>query len=221
MDDVDLLDGIDGDENINGVTASDTPPERRPSFHGDVVHSRPVAVNMGTDAAPEVVVFYGGNDGVLRAVNGNRGEPTAQPIGGVGAGEEMWSFIAPEFYSHIKRLRDNTTPISFFGNTFEPPPTPLPKPYGFDGPITAYRDASTNTLWLYAALRRGGRSFYAFDASTIDTNPSNVQVKWRKGCPNMTDDTGCSDGFTRHRPDLERTHRHEGSRLLLGQSRRC
>jgi type IV pilus assembly protein PilY1 len=204
MDDVDLLDGIDGDENINGVTASDTPPERRPSFHGDVVHSRPVAINMGTDAAPQVVVFYGGNDGVLRAVNGNRGEPNPsnlpdpQPIAGVGAGKEMWSFMAPEFYSHIKRLRDNTTPISFFGNTFEPPPTPLPKPYGFDGPITAYRNTSTDpdTLWLYAALRRGGRSIYAFDISTIDTSPANVTLKWRQGCPNMTDDIGCSGVIT-------------------------
>ncbi len=46
----------------------------RPSAHGDVVHSRPIAINFGTDAAPKVVVFYGGNDGVLRAVNGNRDE---------------------------------------------------------------------------------------------------------------------------------------------------
>ena len=30
----------------------------------------------GTDASPEVVVFYGGNDGVLRAVNGNRDRPS-------------------------------------------------------------------------------------------------------------------------------------------------
>ena len=200
MDDVDLLDGVDGDENNNGVTASDTPPERRPSFHGDVVHSRPVAINMGTDALPEVVVIYGGNDGVLRAVNGNRGEPNPsndpnpQPIAGIGAGKEMWSFIAPEFYPHIKRLRDNTTPISFFGNTFEPPPTPLPKPYGFDGPITAHR--SGTTLWLYAALRRGGRSIYAFDASSIATNPANVTLKWRQGCPNMADDVGCSGVMT-------------------------
>ena len=55
--------------------------------------------------APQVVVFYGGNDGVLRAVNGNRGEPSAQPIGSVAAGDEMWAFMAPEFFPHIKRLR--------------------------------------------------------------------------------------------------------------------
>jgi len=185
------LDAVD--ENVNGVTASDTPPERRPSIHGDIVHSRPLAVNMGTDGAPEIVVFYGGNDGVLRAINGNRGEPSAQPIGGVAAGNEMWSFIAPEFYGQIKRLRDNTTPISFHGNTFTDP-APLPKPYGFDGPITAYRPDSS-TLWVYAALRRGGRTLYAFDASDIDDTPSSPTLKWRRGCPNMTDDTGCTAGF--------------------------
>ena len=49
------------DENGNANTA-----ENRPSIHGDVVHSRPVAINYGTDASPQVVVFYGGNDGALR-----------------------------------------------------------------------------------------------------------------------------------------------------------
>ena len=178
------------DENVNGVTASDTPPERRPSFHGDVVHSRPVAINMGTDASREVVVFYGGNDGVLRAVNGNRGEPTAQPIAGIAAGNEMWAFMAPEFFPQIKRLRENLVPINFFGNTF---PAPEPKPYGFDGPLTEYHSGSN--LWLYALMRRGGRTIYSFDVSTIDTDPTSPTLKWRKGCPNQADNTGCTLGL--------------------------
>jgi len=77
--------GLDIDDEQNT-----TPPvtaERRPSIHGDVVHSRPVAVNMNSDpttgdVSPEVVVFYGGNEGVFRAINGNR---TAS-IGSVAAG---------------------------------------------------------------------------------------------------------------------------------------
>jgi type IV pilus assembly protein PilY1 len=182
------------DENLNGVTATSSPAQRRPSAHGDVIHSRPVAINMGTDVAPQIVVLYGGNDGVLRAVNGNRGEPSAQPIAGVAAGGEMWAFMAPEFFPHIKRLRDNTTPIDFYGNTFTDP-APLPKPYGFDGPIIAYTNGST--LWTFAAMRRGSRTVYAFDFSAIDTNPSNVTLKWRKGCPtsSLADDTGCTPGF--------------------------
>ena len=63
------------------------------------------------------MVFYGGNDGVLRAINGNR---TAD-IGTVDAGLEMWAFVPPEFYTQFKRLRDNTTPIDSFGNNFTSP----------------------------------------------------------------------------------------------------
>lgn len=169
------------DEDIDAVTST----EMRPSAHGDVVHSRPVAINFGTDASPQVVVFYGGNDGVLRAINGNR----STDIGTVTAGSELWSFIPPEFYGNLKRIRDNTTTISFPGHTTGSP-TPLPKPYGIDGPITAYKDASN--AWIYAAMRRGGRALYAFNVAT----PASPSLKWKIGCPNAGNDTGCTTGFT-------------------------
>ena len=157
----------------------------RPSVHGDVVHSRPVAINYGSDTAPQVVVFYGGNDGALRAINGNR----SAAIGSAAAGSELWSFIPPEFYTSLKRLRDNTTRISY-------PEIPLsvgttqPKPYGMDGAVSAYRQG--NTAWLFASMRRGGRLIYAFDVS----DPAAPTLKWRKGCPNQDNDTGCDTGLT-------------------------
>ncbi len=186
---IDWMNGLDIDDEDDGneVTA-----ERRPSIHGDVVHSRPVAINMNTgptaDVSPRVVVFYGGNDGVLRAVNGNR---TAD-IGSFAAGEEMWAFVPPEFYPHIKRLRDNNVEIDTFGNNFI---SPLPKPYGVDGPIIAHRNGSN--LWLFASLRRGGRSIYAFDVTSMDSNPGNTTLLWRAGCPNpdVGNDTGCTSGL--------------------------
>jgi type IV pilus assembly protein PilY1 len=184
---IDWARGLDlDDENQNGVTN-----EMRSTVHGDVVHSRPVAINLGSEASPEVVVFYGGNDGVFRAINGNRD----QSIGSAPAGGELWSFIPPEFYEHIKRLRENDVQISFpnisTGN-------PLPKPYGIDGPITAYRDA--DSAWIYATMRRGGRALYAFDIDLDD--PGNITLKWKKGCPNnfasdgSVDDAGCSSGLS-------------------------
>ncbi len=153
----------------------------RPSVHGDVAHSRPVAINFGTDVAPQVVVFYGGNDGALRAVNGNR----STAIGSVAAGDELWSFIAPEFYSSIKRLRDNTVPISYKGST-----TGAPKPYGFDGTVAAFQGTIgvTAKTFIYATMRRGGRVVYAFDV----TAPASPTLKWKKGC---SDDTNCTAGF--------------------------
>jgi type IV pilus assembly protein PilY1 len=176
--------GLDvDDENVNGNTT-----EMRPSVHGDVLHSRPIAINYGPVATPNVVVLYGGNDGVLRAVNGNR----ANAIGGFAAGDEMWSFVAPEFYGKIKRLRDNEVPIEFEGSP-APPPDREPKDYGFDGPLVSYEDASTR--WVFASMRRGGRFLYAFDVGAMVSAPGTATLKWKVGCPNLGDDANCSSGF--------------------------
>ncbi|MBB1519529.1 pilus assembly protein [Aquipseudomonas guryensis] len=180
-------------QNENGDLVSGNPntSDTRASVHGDVVHSRPVAINYGTDASPDVVVFYGGNDGLLRAVNGDRDGS----FGGYAAGREIWSFMAPEFYGSIKRIYDNSVSISYPGTTVTTP-APLPKPYGFDGPVTAIKESSS--AWLYATMRRGGRALYAFDVS----NPAAPSLKWKKGCPNnfptsgAVDDTGCTTGFS-------------------------
>lgn len=176
--------GLPGDEDVDGVTDG----EKRPSAHGDVVHSRPVAVNFGTDVAPQVVVFYGGNDGALRAVNGNR----SGAIGGIAAGAEMWSFMPPEFYGKIKRLRENLIPISY-ATGLTSPSTAQPKPYGMDGPITAFKGAS-NTF-VYASMRRGGRSIYAFDVTNSLTTPTSPTLKWRLGCAGSTD-ADCTAGMS-------------------------
>ena len=153
----------------------------RPSVHGDVVHSRPVAIDFGSTVGG-VVVFYGGNDGMLRAINGNRDGGSV--IGTASPGQELWSFVPPEFYPNIQRIYDNTTPVNYPGlvSTI----TPQPKPYGFDGAITAYK-AGSNT-WIYASMRRGGRAIYAFDV----TNPSIPTLKWKAGC----DSTGCTTDFS-------------------------
>ncbi len=154
-------------------------------MHGDVVHSRPVAINYGTDAVPQVVVFYGGNDGVLRAVNGNR----STAISSAAAGDELWSFVPPEFYGSLKRLYDNSTRINFPG-LLVTTGSVAPKPYGMDGAVAAYRQGTT-TAWLFASMRRGGRLIYAFDVS----DPAAPSLKWRKGCPNQDNDTGCDTGM--------------------------
>lgn len=158
------------DENINTDTA-----EMRPSVHADIVHSRPVAVSYGGSTG--VVVFYGAGDGMLRAINGNQ----ATNIGTHAPGSELWSFVAPEHYGRLKRIYDNSPAITL-------PSTggPTAKPYFFDGRITAYQEGAAT--WVYATQRRGGRMIYAFDVS----NPGTPSLKWRKGCPNLTDDTGCT-----------------------------
>ncbi|MFS2124356.1 pilus assembly protein [Pseudomonas sp. Pseusp97] len=172
--------GVDNqDENTNGNIT-----EMRPSVHGDVVHSRPAAINYGTEASPLVVVYYGANDGLLRAINGNR----SGNVAGVTPGSEIWSFMPPEFYPRIKRLRDNNVTISFPGHTTGTP-TPQPKDYGMDGSVSVVQQGSNN--WIYAGMRRGGRALYAFDVTTA----ASPTLKWKIGCPNLSNDTGCSTGF--------------------------
>ena len=199
--------GLDVDnEDIDALTTT----EMRPSAHGDVVHSRPVAVNYGTDAAPKVVVFYAGNDGVLKAINGNR---TAS-IGSVTAGKEIWSFVPPEFFGNIKRLRDNNTQISFKGNPTTSP-TPLPKPYGMDGAITdlqQHEPLRRNEAWRSCALRvqrheHRGR-YAAGSAAALEAGlPGQPHGHGRGGRHRLL------GRLLGSRPDLVGAEDHEGSRV--------
>jgi type IV pilus assembly protein PilY1 len=76
----------------------------RASIHGDVLHSRPAVVNYNRvpSAAADVrdsdiYVFYGSNDGPLRAVKGGTVAATTGPDANVLPGSERWSFIRWSF----------------------------------------------------------------------------------------------------------------------------
>lgn len=175
-------------QNVDGEL-SKTTTEMRPSAHGDVIHSNPLAISYGSD----VVVFYGGNDGMFHAINGNQ----ADSYGGALPGGELWSFMPPEFYGSIKRLRDNSTQIIVPGAGSN---LDKPKPYSMDGPIAAYKPTAAQT-WIFAGMRRGGRALYAFDVSS----PNSPSLLWKKGCPNLTDHSGCSATGAMNFNDLGQT----------------
>ncbi|GAB3369976.1 hypothetical protein GCM10027514_02540 [Azotobacter armeniacus] len=146
----------------------------RPSLHGDVLHSRPAVINYGGDTG--VVVFYGANDGIFRAVNGNQ----KSSIDGVRAGGELWGFIAPEFHGKFKRLFQNMPLIDIAGVMDV---NKQPKDYFFDGSTTVLRDTRTNTTastkdktYIYLTARRGGRLIYALDV----TDPKTPKYLWKK-----------------------------------------
>ncbi len=149
----------------------------RPSVHGDVLHSRPAVVNFGPDttstSANNVVVFYGSNDGTLRAINGNQTES----FKGVGAGEEFWSFVPPEVMTKFRRLRNNTPEVKLFTTTAT---GTTPRDYLVDGPIGLYQKinsaGNSDRAVIYAGLRRGGRAIYAIDV----TNIAAPQMLWKK-----------------------------------------
>ncbi|HLX79849.1 MAG TPA: hypothetical protein VKS43_04625 [Burkholderiales bacterium] len=171
------------DENINGIST-----DVRSSVHGDVLHSRPAVVNYNRFGDNnDVYIFYGSNDGLLRAIKGG------QATDGT-AGQEQWAFIAPEFFGKVKRLRNQTPAIS----------STSPKDYFFDGPIGVYtldanNDGKLNAadgdkVYLFLAMRRGGRMVYALDV----TNPTSPKLLWKHGCTNPTgtgSTGGCDTGW--------------------------
>ena len=183
----------------NGVSSTET----RPSVHGDEIHSRPLPVDYGSGT---VRVFYGSNDGTLRAVDGS-------------SGRELWAFVPPEFYTPapaaytpgatpattptglerlmwsgmIDGLQNQISPIiAYFGSPAGVTPTPLPKGYYYDGSIGLYESALNaqgvpGAVWIYPTMRRGGRMLYGLDV----TNVSTPGLLWKFGCPNLGNDTNC------------------------------
>jgi type IV pilus assembly protein PilY1 len=172
-----------GDSTSGSADTSDV----RPSVHGDVIHSRPLPVNFSTTACtnsdpttcpePDVVVFYGANDGMLRAVDAK-------------TGKEIWSFISSDEYSasaaKMARLKDNAPMVLYPQVAYQTGENPKPKDYFFDGSSTAYQDISgTTDVRLFIGMRRGGRYVYAFDVShTLDANAANRKpsLLWKFGC---------------------------------------
>jgi type IV pilus assembly protein PilY1 len=176
--DVDFIKGTNVDPTGNYLTYQFDPTDTsktttiRPTVHGDVVHSRPLAINY---SSTQTVVYYGANDGGLHAVDGSNGQ-------------ELWAYVASEFYSTLPRLRQNSPLINYsFLDPVAMSPPPLPKNYYFDGSIGAYQSVDNTKVWIYPTMRRGGRMLYALNVS----NPSVPSLKWTFGCPNLTDDVGC------------------------------
>jgi type IV pilus assembly protein PilY1 len=98
-----------GGENNNGVLT-----DVRASIHSDVLHSRPIVINYGGDTSDnDVVIFYGSNDGMLRAVKGGYAASSGTAAtSGIAAGKELWSFVAPEFFPRFVRQRDNSPAVT-------------------------------------------------------------------------------------------------------------
>jgi type IV pilus assembly protein PilY1 len=158
-------DNVPSDENGPGGTTT-----VRPSAHGDVLHSRPAVISYGGTRG--VVVYYGANDGMLHAVNGNQT--------GSGAGQELWGFIPEEHLSKLNRLRSNSPTIRLSTSSGS---LATPRDYFVDGPIGVYQKAAvtdgaqTNSkVYLFVGMRRGGRSLYAMDV----TDPDNPSILWKK-----------------------------------------
>jgi type IV pilus assembly protein PilY1 len=164
-------------QDVNDENGNSNLTETRPSLHGDSIHSRPLPVDYGGTTA--VTVYYGSNDGTLRAVDTT-------------TGKERWAFIAPEFFPTLSRLMNNSPLVNYPGMPTGVTPTPTAKDYYFDGSLGLYQTVGNSSVWIYPSMRRGGRMIYALNV----TNPASPILKWKIGCPNLTNDTGCTTGMS-------------------------
>ncbi len=177
-----LINWVRGQDNYDDESGPGGTVTVRPSVHGDVLHSRPVVINYGDSRG--LVVYYGSNDGVFRAVNGN--SPVAVPPGGsvpgpasssVPPGGELWGLVLREHYDKLNRQRVNLPELKI------PPSAPVdakPKDYFVDGSAGVFQQLDSNGLidkaFLYLTMRRGGRLIYALDVS----DPANPLFMWKK-----------------------------------------
>lgn len=171
-----LINWVRGQDNFGDEASPGSGYTVRPSIHGDVLHSRPVVVNYGDGRG--LVVFYGANDGVFRAVNGSQSSSIALSGGGsVTAGGELWGLILSEHYQKLNRQRINSPELKLPNTTSGV--GAQPKDYFVDGSPGIYQllndDGSINKAYLYLTMRRGGRFLYALDVTT----PTAPQVLWK------------------------------------------
>ncbi|MFS1423697.1 pilus assembly protein [Shewanella sp. 10N.286.48.B5] len=143
--------GIDVDDEDKDGSITD----KRSDIMGDPLHSKPLAINYGTDASPDIRILLGTNAGFLHMFK-DKGASV----------EESWAFMPQELLPNLRELRANV-------------PTGVHSVYGMDSPPVAYvkRHASgaIDKAWLFVGMRRGGKSYYAFNI----TNPDSPQFMWK------------------------------------------
>lgn len=185
----------------------------RPSIHGDVLHSRPAVINFGDLDNPtngteeDVVLFYGANDGMYRAINGNQ----TRSIGSVRPGGELWSFIAPEFFTKLPRLFKDSPRVAYPGI---PDTSATRRDYFFDGNTTFLQDlraaADSDTggkVYIYLTPRRGGKFIYALDVTT----PATPSFLWKRSKTDLAE-----FGQLWSTPQVATIKGHTGPVLIFG-----
>ena len=166
----------------------------RATIHGDIVHSRPLTISYGPtgSGSTQFRIYYGANDGLYRSLDPD-------------SGQEEWAFIAEEHYDGVERLYRNTPTVNFYGldASLSTSIDAESKDYFFDGSTgahTVYNSSNQLTTgYIFPTMRRGGRMIYGFDISPTagaGIPPSQPVFMWKAGCPNLTDDTGCTSGYS-------------------------
>ncbi|MBW8184440.1 pilus assembly protein [Shewanella nanhaiensis] len=184
-DTVKWLYGYDVDSDNPGGSATDF----RSDIMGDPLHSKPLALNFGTKASPDIRIVLGTNQGLVHMF-----KDTGDEV------EESWAFIPTELLSNVPVLKQN---VANGGHYI----------YGMDGSPVSYTETDSsgrvNKAWVFMGMRRGGSSYYALDV----TSPDSPSVKWII----TPDSSGFSElGQSWSEPIVTTIPGHSGPVLIFG-----
>lgn len=194
------------DENQNASLA-----DVRAGIHGDVLHARPVVVNYGGSIG--IVGYYGSNDGFIRAIQGGLADTDGAEKWAYIPQEFLKYPTLSRLYSNSPVIRYpnqacGITPAPMSRNyhwdgpiaayqslesvyyTSDPAVTSATEPFvgcATASPATCFKRSAKT--YIFASMRRGGRSVYAMDVSAPDA----PKFMWRKGC--RLQNGACDEGF--------------------------
>ncbi len=133
---------------------------------GEVLHSRPVALNYGATPGyskvnPNIRLLFGSGDGVFHILQNT-------DTSGGESGREVFGFYPRDLMANIRSQHEGTT-------------APLPRRYGVDGaPVVLKVDnngdgtldyRAGDEAYVYVGMRRGGYSYFALDISNPEAVP--------------------------------------------------
>lgn len=173
---------LDGDGETNETRTyladinldTDAALEDIPWMMGDIIHSRPKAINYGCSGdscVPDIRLVFGANDGFFRMVNDGNGDE----------GEENWAFMPRDMLKHIGQWQDQTLQGYKYPYGVDGEPSILVIDNNSDNIITrsgandSYctpSAADCDKVYAFFGLRRGGKSYYALDISNPDSPPA-------------------------------------------------
>ena len=139
-------------------------------YAADSLHSKPFVITYSGTSESDAfdVLFIASNQGFLRAVDARNN-----------MGTELWSYIPNQLLPNVNEYRENNAGT---GHT-----------YGLDGEATIWATEAAGssasnfdlgTVYMYQGMRRGGRSYYAWDISNADGQDSGatpISELWSNG----------------------------------------
>ncbi|WP_025823116.1 pilus assembly protein [Shewanella marina] len=129
--------------------------ETRRDIMGDPLHSKPLAINYGSQTSPDIRIVVGTNHGVMHMFK-DQGSSIS----------ETWAFMPYELVSNIRELKENNQ-------------IGLHSVYGLDARPSVHteynNDGRLTKAWLFFGMRRGGSSYFALDI----TKPDEPKFMWK------------------------------------------